>query len=69
VSLQGERGPRVIRVAEATGVDAKGIVTKDIFTYSPDGEGSFSPTGAVPKIATELASRGLKVDAAVFKRR
>jgi pilus assembly protein CpaF len=62
---------RVMRVAELGGADAKGIVARDIFVYAADaqsGEGSFSATGVVPRIANDLAARGMKLDASMFKR-
>jgi pilus assembly protein CpaF len=62
---------RVTRVAELGGADAKGIVARDLFVFSSDpggGDGSFSATGVVPRIANELAARGMKLDGAMFKR-
>lgn len=62
---------RVTRIAELGGVDAKGIVARDLFVFNADpagGDGSFSATGTVPRIANELAARGTKLDASLFKR-
>jgi pilus assembly protein CpaF len=64
---------RVTRIAELGGSDAKGIVARDIFTFAADanaagGDGSFSATGVVPRLATDLATRGMKLDPAIFKR-
>lgn len=62
---------RVTRVAELGGADAKGIVARDLFVFNADpagGDGSFSATGVVPRIANELAARGTKLDASMFKR-
>ncbi|MDB5219479.1 MAG: Type secretion system hydrolase TadA/VirB11/CpaF, TadA subfamily [Myxococcaceae bacterium] len=64
---------RVMRIAELGGSDAKGIVARDIFVYSadanqPSGEGTHSATGVVPRLANDLATRGLKLDPAIFKR-
>ncbi|MBX3222870.1 MAG: CpaF family protein, partial [Labilithrix sp.] len=62
---------RVTRIAELGGADAKGIVARDLFVFNADpagGEGSFSATGVVPRIANELAARGMKLDASLFKR-
>lgn len=62
---------RVLRVAELGGSDAKGIVARDIFVHNADpqgGEGQFSATGVVPRLATDLAARGMKLDPATFKR-
>jgi pilus assembly protein CpaF len=71
ISLFPDGRLRVIRVAELGGADAKGIVVRDLFVFNPDpqgGDGSFSATGVVPRIANELASRGMKLDASMFKR-
>lgn len=65
---------RVMRIAELGGSDAKGIVARDIFVFNADanqggGEGGgFSATGVVPRIANDLAARGMKLDPAIFKR-
>lgn len=65
---------RVMRIAELGGSDAKGIVARDIFVFNADaaqasgGEGGFSATGVVPRLANDLAARGMKLDAAIFKR-
>jgi pilus assembly protein CpaF len=65
---------RVMRVAELYGGNG-GIVGRDIFTFVVERtaaggaiEGSFGPTGIVPRIADELASRGGPFDASLFKR-
>jgi len=62
--------PRLARIAELGGSDPKGIVARDIFTWSADGsgEGGFSATGVVPRIANDLAARGTKLDPSMFKR-
>ncbi len=63
---------RVVRISELGGSDAKGIVARDIFVFNADaaqgGEGGFSATGVVPRLANELAARGMKLDPAIFKR-
>jgi len=66
---------RVLRVAELSGTTAEEIWLQDIFTFSVERtaaegavEGSFNASGTVPKIAAELASRGLEIDQAVFSR-
>lgn len=60
---------RVMRVAELGGSDAKGIVARDVFVFNAEGQdGSFSATGVVPRIANDLAARGMKLDAGMFKR-
>jgi pilus assembly protein CpaF len=58
---------RVVRVSEMSGTDPKGVALKDIFAAAGDGEAL--ATGSTPRIAGELASRGVKVDPQVFKRR
>ena len=70
VSVLGDGRVRVARIAELGGADAKGIVSRDIFVFNADGsgEGSFSATGVVPRIANDLAARGTKLDGAMFKR-
>ena len=60
---------RVMRIAELGGSDAKGIVARDVFVFNADGgDGSFGATGVVPRLANDLAARGMKLDAAIFKR-
>jgi pilus assembly protein CpaF len=65
---------RVMRIAELGGSDAKGIVARDIFVYAADanqatgGEGTHSASGVVPRLANDLAARGLKLDPSIFKR-
>lgn len=62
---------RVMRIAELGGADAKGIVVRDVFTFTADasgGDGNFSAAGVAPRIANELAIRGMKLDPAMFKR-
>jgi len=65
---------RVMRVAELYG-GSGGLLGRDIFTFVVERtaaggaiEGSFGPTGVVPRIADELASRGGAFDASLFKR-
>jgi pilus assembly protein CpaF len=62
---------RVARISELGGSDAKGIVARDVFVFTSDpatGEGSYGATGVVPRIANDLAARGIKLDAGMFKR-
>ena len=60
---------RVMRIAELGGSDAKGIAARDIFVFNPDGpDGGFTATGVVPRLANDLAARGMKLDPAMFKR-
>jgi pilus assembly protein CpaF len=67
--LPDER-PRVLRLAELEGGDGKGLVARDLFTFVADsgGDGTFSVSGIVPRVVSELATRGVKVDANIFKR-
>jgi pilus assembly protein CpaF len=64
--------PRVIRVAELGGRDDKGVVARDIFTFVSEGggagEGTFAVSGVVPRVVSEFATRGVKVDPNIFKR-
>lgn len=64
---------RVSRIAEMAGSDAKGIVSRDIFSVfggGPEGgEGSFAATGVVPRVLSELQARGVRVDASIFKKK
>lgn len=62
--------PRVNRIAELSGSDAKGVVARDVFLLAeaPTGDGIFSATGVVPRFITEFAARGIRVDANLFKR-
>ncbi len=70
-AADGHKLPRVTRIAELAGSDAKGVVTRDIFTFLSEGgaEGTFAATGVVPRLATDLAAQGVKLDPALFKRR
>jgi pilus assembly protein CpaF len=65
---------RVLRVAELA-TEGGGIALRDVFTFVVERtaaggalEGTFHPTGHVPRIVEDLASRGLSVDSAIFKR-
>jgi pilus assembly protein CpaF len=63
--------PRVLRLAELAGADDKGVVARDIFTFSDgggQGDGSFAVSGVVPRVVSEFAARGVKVDPNIFKR-
>jgi pilus assembly protein CpaF len=61
---------RVLRVAELTGSDPRGVGAKDLFVLSADGTGesAYTATGTVPRLMNDFAARGLKIDAATFKR-
>jgi pilus assembly protein CpaF len=75
VALETSRGGdgrlRVTRIAELAGGDAKGVATRDLFVLSAEGtgEGAYAATGTVPRVANDLAARGVKLDGAVFKRK
>jgi len=71
VSRAGDGRIRITRVAELAGGDAKGVATRDLFVLSADGTGeaAFAATGTVPRVANDLAARGVKLDGGVFKRR
>jgi pilus assembly protein CpaF len=74
IAIEMSRGsdgrPRVTRVAELAGADALGIILRDLFVSSADatGEAGFVATGAVPRFAQDFEARGVKLDAALFKR-
>ena len=66
---------RVLRVAELGGTSADGFQLGDIFSFVADRtaaggaiEGTFVPSGNVPKIAETLRTRGIQVEAALFSR-
>jgi pilus assembly protein CpaF len=60
---------RLVRVAELSGGDPKvGIALRDIFSMAGEGEGAFAPTGVIPRVVGDLASRGVKIDPNIFKR-
>ncbi len=60
---------RVARIAELEGGDTTGVVGRDLFIAEADRDGrwTFTPTGAVPRLTTDFASRGVLVDPALFK--
>jgi pilus assembly protein CpaF len=61
---------RVLRIAEIAGTDAKGVATRDLFISNLDlaGDASFVVTGATPRLAADFAARGVRLDAALFRR-
>ena len=62
---------RINRISELSSEATKGIVARDIFVFNTDpqgGEGGFSATGVVPRLANDLAARGMKLDPGLFKR-
>ncbi len=65
---------RVLRIAELA-VEGNAIALRDVFTFAVERtaaggalEGTFQPTGHVPRVVEDLAARGVAVDSAVFKR-
>jgi pilus assembly protein CpaF len=69
VTQAGPGALRVTRIAELEGGDATGVVARDLFLAEADREGqwSFVPTGAVPRLTTDFAARGVKVDPSLFR--
>ncbi len=66
---------RVMRVAEFSLAQGSPLELRDIFTFTVERtaaggtvEGSFHPTGVVPRIAEDLVSRGMPLDLSIFKR-
>ncbi|MCC6903678.1 MAG: Flp pilus assembly complex ATPase component TadA [Polyangiaceae bacterium] len=66
---------RVLRVAELAGVSADEIKLSDIFTFAVERtaaggavEGTFSASGAVPKVADEISARGFSFETSLFTR-
>ncbi|MGO8997282.1 MAG: ATPase, T2SS/T4P/T4SS family [Polyangiaceae bacterium] len=59
---------RILRIAELGFNDGKG--PRDIFVFVPEpsGEGTFQSTGAQPRAIADFATRGVKLDPAMFKR-
>jgi pilus assembly protein CpaF len=62
--------PRVLRVSELTGADVKGVTARDLFLSNADAGGDpvFVVTGTTPRLAHEFAARGIRLDAALFRR-
>lgn len=66
---------RIARIAEPAGVEGNTIALRDIFTFTVERtasggtvEGSFHPSGVVPKVAENLQARGLGLDPGLFRR-
>jgi pilus assembly protein CpaF len=55
---------RVVRIAELDGSDDRAIVTRDLFVLNANGagEGSYVTTGLSPRMAHDLAARGVSLD-------
>jgi pilus assembly protein CpaF len=62
---------RVQRVAEIEFADGKAIGANDLFVLAPDGagDGGYVATGVIPSFKDDLAERGVRVDAAIFRKR
>jgi pilus assembly protein CpaF len=60
---------RVSRIAELEGGDTTGVVGRDLFIAEADREGhwAFTPTGAIPRLTTDFAARGVRIDPALFR--
>jgi pilus assembly protein CpaF len=65
----GNGSLRVSRIAELEGGDATGVVGRDLFITETDRDGqwSFTPTGAIPRLVTDFAARGFRVDPSLFR--
>jgi pilus assembly protein CpaF len=66
---------RVLRIAEIVGVAGDAIQANDIFTFVVDRtvaggaiEGTFTPSGNVPRLAETLKARGTPLETALFTR-
>ena len=63
---------RVLRVAELSAGDAKGISVRDLFTLSAEGaaggDGAFVASGVTPRFVNDFAARGIRLDPGLFKR-
>jgi pilus assembly protein CpaF len=74
VALEVVRAPdgrtRVLRIAELAGADGRAVIARDLFVMAGEGQGdaAFVATGVTPRLANDFASRGIKLDAAIFKR-
>ncbi len=66
---------RVLRIAELDGVEGDEINVRDIFVFVVERtaaggavEGTFSPSGVVPRIVEELGARGVPLETSLFTR-
>ena len=66
---------RVLRVAEILGTSPDGIQLGEIFSFVADRtaaggaiEGTFVPSGNIPRVAETLRTRGIQVEASLFSR-
>jgi pilus assembly protein CpaF len=65
----------VLRVSEIGSVSDDEISVQEIFAFAAERtaaggavEGSFNPSGQMPRIAEELATRGFALDTSLFTR-
>src|SRR5574344_1822822 len=72
-SRMGDGSRRVVNISEIVGLEGQQIVMQDLFAFKQSGIdskgkiiGTFAPTGSMPTFFENLASRGLKVDPAMF---
>lgn len=66
---------RVVRIAEPSGLEARTVGYRDIFNFVPERttaggtiEGSFQPTGIVPRAVEALDARGITLEPSLFHR-
>ena len=66
---------RISRIAEPAGIESAVVVLRDIYTFTVERtasggsvEGSFHPTGVVPKIGKSLQARGVVLEPGLFRR-
>ena len=66
---------RVAKIAELAGLEGDVIAMRDVFDFSVERiaaggaiEGSFHPSGLMPRVAEQLQARGIVTDAALFRR-
>lgn len=61
---------RITRIAEVAGSDSKQVLTRDLFSAVDFGgvDTSLAATGVVPRFLQDFASRGVRLDAGLFRR-
>ncbi|MCL2725953.1 MAG: Flp pilus assembly complex ATPase component TadA [Polyangiaceae bacterium] len=71
VATTADGRARITRISELSSEAQKGLVARDLFVFTPDatgGDGTFAASGVVPRIAADLAARGIRLDSSLFKR-
>jgi pilus assembly protein CpaF len=60
---------RVVRVAELEGSDDRGVLARDVFVLSSNGDGdaAYAASGISPRMAHDFGARGVKVDGLASK--